>query len=139
MKPIATFHIRPERRSRLSIRVEVYRTTTEFRQAVRDEDLRSDRRASRERDLLRGLSSFSYVLGIFARYRDLHGTPAFRGPGLARVRFERRPNSYHWIAFINGSVHDPALSRALSHVQYARYLRRQHGRITSYAPVEHIG
>ncbi len=49
--PIRSFNLRPDRRSRLSLRVEIYRTTTEFRAVTRGEDLKYSKRASRTRGL----------------------------------------------------------------------------------------
>lgn len=51
MKPIATFHVRPERRSRLAVRVEIFDTVGAMRQLVRREDRRDGRR-SRTRGLV---------------------------------------------------------------------------------------
>lgn len=51
-KPIATFFLRPERGSRLTVGVEVYRTLGDFRQAVRVENQWFGFKRSRTRGLI---------------------------------------------------------------------------------------
>ena len=52
MTPIRVFHVRPDCRSRLRLRVEIFRTTTEFRQAIRAEDRAFGRQPIRIRGLV---------------------------------------------------------------------------------------
>jgi len=78
------------------------------------------------------------TLRLLGRSLSVFMRPDWPSPGtvaLARLRFTRQTNSYHWIVLTRLHVYDPLFEEPVPLRVYDRFCRRRHARIVSWAAV----